>query len=148
MNFYLFQAEYGNLLTGVAVAIVTGVSTYLIVRGKNTGDVTKSLTESCEILVRQVKAAYEEMPIFRTKIQELEALNTEVHKDADHWKEIAIALEATIIAIQSDADLVVQEIDNLAFITTGEPTEADTMAIKRLKNMRDAAKRMKELKKG
>jgi len=145
MMFYFFQAEYGNLLTGVAVAVVTGISTYLIVKWKNSGDATKALTESCEMLARQAQAAYAEIPIFRTKIRELETINVQLAENAERLKANVQAYKQKLEDMQADAELVIEEISNLAFIPTGPPTEADETAIKRLKNMRDAAGRMSSI---
>lgn len=143
MTLYLFQAEYGNLFTGVAVAIVTGIATYLITQRKNTGDATKALTESCEMLARQAQAAYAEIPIFRTKIQELEVINIQLAENAERWKMKTLAYEQRLQNMQDDASLIVEEIANLAFVPTGEPTESDITAIRRLKNIRDASIRLK-----
>lgn len=139
---YLFQAEYGQILTPLVSAVVTGLITYFVTRGKNTGDATKALTESCEILARQVKTAYEQLPIFQAKIQENNKQIASLIQDRDQWKIKAVEYEKEIALLRTDAALVVEEIANLAFIPTGEPTEADETAIRRLKNMRDAAKRM------
>jgi hypothetical protein len=134
-----------TILIPVISAIVTAALTFVGMRRKNSGDAWKSLTDACSMLARELRAALDEIPIFRNKIQTLEReKDLHAHQSAA-WEELAVQRQRCIIALQEDAAAIVEDISHLTFITAGPPSEEDKKALRRLKNIRDTGKRIASL---
>lgn len=130
-----------TILIPVISAIVTAALTFVGMRRKNSGDAWKSLTDACSMLARELRAALDEIPIFRNKIQTLEReKDLHAHQSA-FWEELAVQRQRCIMALQEDAAAIVEDISHLTFITSDE----DEKALRRLKNIRDTGKRIAAL---
>lgn len=131
-----------TVIVPVLCSLLTAAITYAGMRRKNGGDAWKSLTEACAMLAKELKAALDEIPTFRHKIQTLEREKDQHAKQSAKWEAIAIARRDFILALQTDAALIVEDISHLTFITAGPVSDEDEKAMRRLKNIRDTGKRI------
>lgn len=145
------------VLTAIT-GLIVGVPSYFYGRrgnnatsSKTEADAIKILGEVVANLAAQLLVAHNEMPQWAAKIAEVE-------KQAAHWQEEAVKLQKdlticegreplgieTANMLRVEAGIIIENIEPLSFVPTGPPTEGDKSAIRRLKMMRDSAKRMRD----
>lgn len=139
-------------------ALIVGVPSYLFGRrgrnansSKTEADAIKVLSDVVATLAAQLRVAHNEMPIWTAKIAEVE-------KQAEHWQEEAVKLQKALFICEGreplgietanmfrlEAESIIENIGHMSFVPTGEPTEDDLSAIRRLKSIRESAKKMRD----
>lgn len=143
------------VLTAIS-GLIIGVPSYFYGRrnsnataSKTEADAIKILGEVVANLAAQLLVAHNEMPIWMAKIAEVE-------KQAEHWQEESVKLQKDLTVCEGreplgietanmlriEAESIIENISHMSFVPTGEPTEDDLSAIRRLKEIRESAKRM------
>jgi len=130
--------ELPTWLTAVISSAIAAAITWFASRRLNSAKIAetdantaKIWAELSEDAVKQLKQVRDEIPGWMQKIAAETAR-----------ADIAEAKNAHAIEIQKQAKVIIENIKRLDFVPTGPITEHDMAAIQRLKEMRDAAKKI------
>lgn len=145
--FIFFQNEWTPTLVqgGVTllVATVPAVLTFLTMRQKNRGDALSSVTVTCNLLAKELKTAVGEFPVFRQTIKNQDEKIHRLGAQAKANEDLAQSRYECVEKMKTDAQIVVENMSHISFITTG--ASEDESVFKRLRAIREAGARMSEV---
>lgn len=132
-------------MTTVIVAVITLVSGAVLgSRLKNRADAAKSVMDVASSLAKELKASYEDMKTFRQTFAKTEEEKRMLGRQAAAAEDERDDLKRCLGSVKEDAAEIAEHLTHLSFVPTGEPTPDDQSAIRRLKQIRDASRRMTE----
>jgi hypothetical protein len=148
-----FQTESPSWIVPVigGVALVTAATvgalvTWLSMRPKTKADTIKIMTETSKLLAEQLKSGAQDLTLAMGTITRLEKEKQIFGAQAEKAEQQLVKSDEIITGLRAEAALIIENIQHLSFIPSDDPpNDTDASAIRRLKEMKIAARKMQEV---